>query len=550
MPEGRRLDGAQVTVDGRDLGADLYARLRLVRVEESVQLPDRFTLHLDDPHFELFDADAVPMGARVEVAYRAEGQAVVVTSGEVTAVSVEPGVSGRHELVVSGMDLTHRLMRGPRTRTFTSSSDADVAGRIARDNGLDADVERGGTVHEHLVQAGETDLAFLRRRAVRSGFDVWVTDRTLHVRARPDAPGSPPVLRWGENLQRFKVRFSSTEHCDRVVVRSWDPLGKRAVTGRSRPPQPWTDAPAAQQMVGAADRAFGRTERFAPQVPVPDGAAADGLAQSFLERASGAETVLRGETAGDPRLAAGSEVQVEGVGSRLSGRYRVTAVEHVLAAGVPYVTRFVCGGKEPAGLADLTRGAGEATVRRGFGGLVVGVVTNNDDPERLGRVKVQLPALSDQDESGWARLLVPGGGKGRGLQALPEVGDEVLVGFELGDLERPVVCGGLWNREDAPPVPGAVSGGAVQSRVLASRKDHRLTLTDDPTESVDLSLGDGSCSLHLEAKASGLTGDTKLVVTAQQIEIKADSKLVLEAPTVEVKASGPLTATGKPIKLN
>jgi phage protein D len=549
VADTRRVDGAQITVDGRDLATDLYARLTLVRVEESVQLPDRFALHLDDPHFELFDRDAVPMGARVEIAFRAEGQPVVVTAGEVTAVAVDPGVTGRHELVVTGMDLTHRLLRGPRTRTFQKSSDADVASRIAREAGLDADVDRTSTVHEHVVQAGETDLAFLRRRAVRNGLDVWVTGRTLHVKRRPQSPGTPPVLRWGANLQRFKARFSSTEHCQEVQVRAWDPLAKRAVTGTSGEPDHGTDAPAAQEMASAAGRAFGRTKRFAPQVPVHDGAAADELAQSLHARASGSEVVVRGEAAGDPAIGAGSEVRIEGVGARMTGRYRITSVEHVFAAGVPYTTRFVCGGKEPAGLADLTGGA-PATLRRGFGGVVVGIVTNNDDPEKLGRVKVKMPALSDSDESTWARLLVPGGGAQRGLQLVPEVGDEVLVAFELDDLDRPLVLGGLWNRQDPPPRDDVVSGGAVQARTLTSRTGHHLTLTDDPTASIDLALGDDSCMLHLESSSSELKGDRKLVVTASRIEIRAQQGLVLEGATVDITSSGPLTATGKPIRLN
>ena len=65
------------------------------------------------------------------------------------------------------------------------------------------------------------------------------------------------------------------------------------------------------------------------------------------------------------------------------------------------------------------------------------MVTNNDDPEKLGRVRVQFPTLSADDESAWARIATPGGGKERGLQWLPEVDDEVLVGFELDDHDPP-----------------------------------------------------------------------------------------------------------------
>jgi uncharacterized protein involved in type VI secretion and phage assembly len=181
--------------------------------------------------------------------------------------------------------------------------------------------------------------------------------------------------------------------------------------------------------------------------------------------------------------------------------------------------------------------------------LVVGIVTNNDDPEKLGRVRVKFPTLSEDDESAWSRIATPGGGKERGLQWIPEVDDEVLVGFELDDHTRPVVLGGLWNRQDGPPSPGSIAGGVVKQRMLVSRTDSRLVLDDD-RPSIELTLGGSPCAVKLEKSESSLTGDQKLVLTATQIEIKATSKLTLSAAQVEINSSGPLIASGKPIKLN
>jgi len=250
--------------------------------------------------------------------------------------------------------------------------------------------------------------------------------------------------------------------------------------------------------------------------------------------------VLRGEAAGDPLIGAGAKIHIEGVGSRMTGTWRVTAVEHTYGAGRPYVTRFVCGGKEPGGLADLT---GTAAAHRGWGGLVVGIVTNNDDPERLGRVRVQFPTLSASDESAWARVAAPGAGPSRGLQWIPAVDDEVLVGFELDDHARPVILGGLWNRKDVPPAPDDV----VNQRLLVSRTDSRLLFDEDE---VRLSLGGSPCLVKLDKSESSVAGDQKLVLSATSIEVKATQKLVLSGAQVEITSSGPLTASGKPIRLN
>lgn len=553
--QGRRLDGAVLTVDGRPLPTEMYAQLTQVRVDESVHVPDYFEVHFDDPHFQLFDRGTFTLGTRIEIAFRSEADPVVVTAGEITAISMEPGVSGRHELVLSGLDAGHRLARGPKSRSFQRATDADIANRIAGEYGLDAEIDGTGEVHEHVLQVNETDYAFLRRRAQRIGFDFWISERRFHFKRQVRGPGSPPALRWGENLHRFTVRFASAERCDEVRVRGWDPLGKQAVLGQAGEGEPGTDAPAAEELAAAARRSFGRVQRSTGQFPVDDQAEADALAKSLLLRASGDEVVLRGEAAGDPLLGAGAQVKIEQVGSRLSGTYRVTGVQHVYGAGRPYLTRFVCGGKEPSGLADLAGGrqvggGPSGAERPGWGGLLVGIVTNNSDPEQLGRVKVKFPTLSDEDESTWARVAAPGAGKQRGLQWLPEVNDEVLVGFELGDMNRPIVLGGLWSREDPPPRPDVAKDGSVTARVMASRGDSRLVLTDDPTPSVELTLGGDSCSVHLEQSESSLTGDQKLVVSATQVEVRATQKLSLSGADVEINATGQLVLAGKPIRLN
>jgi phage protein D len=547
-----RLDAAVLTINGRPLPAELYSRLLLVRVEESVQLADAFEIRFEDAYFKLFDKAQFTVGDRVEIAMHADGDPVQITAGEVTALSVEQGAAGRHELVLIGFSLAHRLTHVPKRRSFQRMSDADIARRIAAEYSLQPDVEGTSGALDHVLQSNETDFAFLTRRAARIGFDCWVTNETLHFKPKPQGEGQqPPALRWGENLQRFSVRFSAIERCDEVVTRGWDPLGKRSVTGHAREGDTGTDAPAAAELASSARSAFGSVQRYATAFPVADQAEADALAQSLMLRASGDEVYVRGEAQGNPLIGAGSDVRIERVGTRLSGRYRITSVTHIYGSHTPYVTRFVSGGKVSRSLTDLIRS--RTAVRSaggGLSGLVVGQVTNNDDPEKLCRVKVKFPALTEDDESTWARLASPGAGPARGMQWVPEINDEVLVGFELGDTNRPIVLGGLWNRSDTPPESALVNGGEVKGRLLASRKNSRVLLTDAPTTSVEVSLGDAACRLHLEKSSSSLEGEDKLVISASQIEIKATNSVSIEGARITVKASGELAANGQPIRLN
>src|ERR1700729_2511883 len=100
-------------------------------------------------------------------------------------------------------------------------------------------------------------------------------------------------------------------------------------------------------------------------------------------------------------------------------------------------------------------------------GVVTGTVTNNSDPDNLGRVKVKFSWMSDTDESSWARIAAPMAGPGRGTYFLPEIDDEVLVVFDQGDPRFPYVIGSLWNGKDQAPANN--SDGKNNLRVIKSR---------------------------------------------------------------------------------
>src|SRR5207302_2725730 len=114
-----------------------------------------------------FDSAVFRMGTKVQVAFSCESELITVTEGEITAITVEQGIGGRHELVVFGMDESHRLARGPRTKSFQQMTDADIVSQIAGQYGFATDVDATGEVHEYVLQSSQSDYAFLKQRAGR-----------------------------------------------------------------------------------------------------------------------------------------------------------------------------------------------------------------------------------------------------------------------------------------------------------------------------------------------------------------------------------------------
>ena len=187
-------------------------------------------------------------------------------------------------------------------------------------------------------------------------------------------------------------------------------------------------------------------------------------------------------------------------------------------------------------------------------GIVIGIVSNLEDPENLGRVKVKFPHLDNQ-ESDWAKLVTLMAGPERGAFFRPEVDDEVLVGLEHGDYRRPYILGSLWSKVDKPP---ADDGDAKKNnwRFFKSRSGHVVKLDDtDGKEKIEII--DKSSKHQIIIDTAG--DKIQIICDSGDVEVSASSGTVkVEAATVEVKskgnmsleASGQMTIKGGTVNIN
>jgi phage baseplate assembly protein V len=196
-----------------------------------------------------------------------------------------------------------------------------------------------------------------------------------------------------------------------------------------------------------------------------------------------------------------------------------------------------------------------------FTGVAMAIVTNNRDPDGLGRVKVRLPWLGDQVESDWARVVTPAAGAQRGLYWLPEVDDEVLVAFEHGQPDSPYVLGGLWNGKDKPPE--ANPDGKNNVRALKTRSGHQIRLTDTQGEekieivdktgknSIVISAKDNSVAITADADVTVKSTNGKLKLSGNGVEITSQAAVKIEASqNLELKAGPQLNLKGQMVNIN
>jgi hypothetical protein len=494
--------------------------------------------------------------------------------------------------------------------------DSDIARQVARNAGLEiGTIDNSPITHQHLSQVAQTDWDFLTQRAREIGFETGVSQGKFYFRkvsgqaagglggalgavasAAASALGVGNALTFRENLYTFLPRVSGANITPNVEVRVWDPKSARVVVGTSdaqsgtaklndEDPKTLANAftggllpsppslPALPQIPGLPKLDFGSTPSNTAFVvvdrPLGVGSAADGAADQaakvLADQIASSYAEAEGDAQGDPSIQAGEQVEIKGVPKIFAGKWTVTNARHVFGEEENYHTRFWVSGRADRSLLQLASGGGARDRGSHLFGLVCGVVTNLNDPEKKGRVKVALPWLAPNYESDWARVVHLAAGSRTGALFLPEVGDEVLVGFEFGDARRPYVLGGLVNDNTKfEPLATAVSGGAVTARGIGTPAGNQLLFTDEvpapnPTgqavkSSIVLGTGDGNLALAIDQVAGTVTltckpAPPKSRAAAGTITIDCSGAGKVEikggAGGVKVESEGQLELAGK-----
>jgi phage protein D/phage baseplate assembly protein gpV len=584
MPHGEEFSNTiLVKVNGTPLPDDVKPMLVTGYVDDSSNVPDLFLLRFSDEGGTVLAKGRLEIGAKVEISLQSTqpGGPGVLMDGEVTAIEVDVSEAGVFT-VVRGLDASHRLFRGTRVEAYVNMTASDIVKKVAQRVGLQCEVEATTTMLDHTTQEGVNDWDFLRRLAAENDRMLTMAEGKLRFIPRPpasDAPGGnagarsdPLVLERGVSLVNLRGTLTSDGQVKKVEVRGWDPQQKKevvaakdAVTESAKPDGGITPASLAAKFDGASYVVGRATLSQQDQVAAVAASLADHLAGGFAE--------LEGTARGNAALRAGTAVQLSGLAPPFAGKYVLTSTRHEFSPEFGYRTAFTASNTSERSLF----GTASATTRHRveISGVVPAIVTSVQDPEQRGRVKIKLPWLADTYESWWARTVQVGAGKDRGAAVLPEVGDEVLVAFEQGDLGHPYVLGGLYNGKDKPHGGWAANidsgSGQVVRRGLVSRTGMKVDFLEAAgAEAIQISSNDGAQKIVLTQTASkgieivsegpltvkakqavevtSATGDLK--IKAVNIDIEAQANLTLKGVNAELSGSALATVKGALVKIN
>ena len=383
---------------------------------------------------------------------------------------------------------------------------------------------------DFICQYEESDFDFIRRLAHQ--YQEWMYfDGTKLIFGKPRKLADPIRLEYGTTLSSLDIGLQTLARSEQVFSYH---------SGADREMQRMTPdlAYGHDKLAGEAFRAsLGMFSKPARQHALPRISNETELV-NYMGRKQAAETAETHYITAEsqvPTLRVGSVISLyssflEHVGNLSEeslGDFIIIEITHEVSQGSYYKNRFKA---IPATIKALP----SPKVRMPLAETQMATVLSNADPEGKGRVRVRMNWQTDGMQTGWVRVMTPDGGSSsdvksnRGFVFIPEVGDQVLLGFRHGDPARPYVLGSLFNGTTGR---GGLEGNHMKS--LTTRSGHTIKLNDS-LSSLGITIKDiKGNSIHIDS-----VGDDIIINAKRNITINAGETFTVNAREMEVNIDG------------
>lgn len=534
------------------------------------------------------DAATFAPGAAITIKAGYQNQEETIFEGVV--VKLGSRITGENDsrLIVDCQDKAVKMTVGRKSANFVDQTDSDIISTLIGDHGLTASVDATTVTHKALTQYYCSDWDFMVARADANGLLVIARDGTVEVKA-PAVDGQAALrVVYGQDLIEFSADIDARTQLTSVEAVAWDPKTQAVLKGTAAAPATLnaqgnlTSATLAQV---ASPATF--TLRSATAL---EQQALTGWAKAQQVKAGLARIRGKMKFQGSAKAKVGELIELAGVGARFSGSVFVGALEHELEDG-NWVTEAEFGlppdwfTARPDVVAPPAAGW-----LPGAEGLQVGVVMKLDgDPLGEQRIQVSVPVLEAATAGVWARLAQYYASNTFGAFYLPEIGDEVVLGYFNNDPGHPVILGSLYSSKHPPPYAIAAENDTKalvtrskvkieindadkvitittpgKNKIVLSDKDKSILLQDETDNKVELTTSgitlDSPKDIKLTAKGSMTLDAVGAVTITSKADVKADGLNITcnaqmaftgkGAASAELSASGQTTVRGAMVMIN
>ncbi|UXX77734.1 type VI secretion system tip protein VgrG [Reichenbachiella carrageenanivorans] len=481
-----------------------------------------------------------------------------VFTGIVTKHAMKVTESGSFMLQIECRDKATKMTIGRKNQIFNEKSDSDIIKQLIEGNGLTAKVDATSTKHPEMVQHYATDWDFVMTRAEANNLVVVNADGGVTVVA-PSKPGGDDLeARFGQNILAFEGAMDARTQHEEVSAVSWDQDTQEIVESTSTTAR--VDAHQGNVTSSALSDAIGNSVfHMQSGANVPQSvlqAWSDAKIQkSRLSKICGTIKIL-----GIAKAAPNTYIEIEGLSPTFDGTAFISGVSHAVEEGT-WVTELHIGLSEKwytEQMSEIEAPSASGLIP-GIKGLHIGKVKQiHDDPNGEFRVKVAVPELQQDNMPIWARMSNMYSSLETGFFFMPEVDDEVILGFLNNDPNYPVILGSLYNKMNTPmytPTEENEIKSILTKSKLEIKFDEKLKILTLTTPGVQqIVLDDDAKSITLTDDANKnkvvLGSDGILLESQKDIVMKAQGNITLTATgNAEIKATGDFAGEGMNVAL-
>ncbi|PSJ18966.1 type VI secretion system tip protein VgrG [Nitrosomonas supralitoralis] len=474
-------------------------------------------------------------GAEITINAGYANQTVEVFRGIIIKHGIKIDGDNFSRLIIQCKDSAVAMTVGRRNANFIDSKDSDIIDKIISTySKLSVDVDATTTLYKELVQYYCTDWDYVVTRAEANGFLVTIHAGKVSVKA-PQVSGEAVLsLTYGTDLMAFSADLDAASQFSTVKGVSWN-LAEQAAQTEEAGPKHLTgqgDLDAADLSSVIAPSYF----RLQTHVPVESAALTDWTnsqqIKSGLARIRGYATFQ-----GSAKVKIGDLVELNGVGNRFNGNVLVTAVKHEIKHG-NWVTEIEFGlasqwfTEQHRTEAPLASG-----LVPGVNGLQIGLVKKLDaDPDGQYKIQVSVPIMQSEADGVWARLVSFYGSKELGAFFIPEIGDEVVLGFFNADPSYPVILGSLYSSNKNPAyeltADNFIKAIVTRSKLKLEFDDEKKVVTLITPDNNKIVISDDQKSILLQdqnANKIELNPNGIVIDSPKDIKISAKGKITFDA---------------------